>query len=167
VGKAYRICPVPELVAPFIVAELLRDLYAKIQKLHLYPALVATYVLHNIVTTPKKTAQFFPFNIRNVNTIKSAVFEFPGDELGIDMICFYILFLPLAVNIGRVGNHRVSAKLSEATVGRISAATAFIGNAHLMSFKVLLDIVIKGFSLGRHGKRFTAKKIGGAMNFPT
>jgi hypothetical protein len=52
-------------------------------------------------------------------------------------------------------------------MSRIAAAASFIGNAHLMVFKVFLNIVIKGIGLGWHGKGFTTKKVGGTVNFPT
>src|SRR5690606_11621668 len=86
VGENHSIHPVSEIMAPFVFIELFGNADAKIEKLHLDPALIATYVLHQIVASPEKATECLTLYIGHLYSVEPIVLEFPCDQLGIDTV---------------------------------------------------------------------------------
>src|SRR5680860_20469 len=120
-SKNHCIQPITVFVAPMVVIEFLRLPDAEIQQLHLYVTLYTPEILDKIVPSPEQASQFLTFDIRNDDTIQTAVLELPCYKLRIYPIRFGVLLLALSVDIGRVHDQRTPTIALETTVCTITA----------------------------------------------
>ncbi len=120
-------------VAPMVVIELLRDLNALIEQLHLDVGSHPAEVLYQVIAPPKKTAKLLTFPLGNSDTFQTTVPEFTADKLGIDTVRLGMALLALTVDIRRV-HHQGSPSIgNKTTMGIIPAATCLIGRTYLMA----------------------------------
>jgi hypothetical protein len=158
--------PAPEIMAPMVIIEFFRDADPKIEQLHFYIALHAPKILYKIIAPSKKASQLFALHFWNVDTVQPSVPQFPCYQLGIDLIGLGEAFFSLSVNVSWIDYQGPPSIALKTTVRIITTATCFISGRDFMVGKVCVNISCQNLWLWWHGKRFSRKQIGRAVNFP-
>ena len=132
--------PVPERVAPVVVVELLRDIDAVIEQLHLDVALDLAHVLDKVVPSAEQASQLFPLGVRDHDALQTAVLQFTGYQLRIYSVRLCVAFLSPPEYVRRVHHQRAPAITLETTMGTITATAGLVRRRNLVVRIVTLHI---------------------------
>ena len=87
-----------------------------------------------------------------MNALQTAIFQFPADQLRIDLIGLGMLLLALAMDISRVGHQGTPTVALETTVGMIATATCLVGHTYFVAREMFCNVVQQLSGIGRHTK---------------